>query len=702
MALTILEGSTFCVCDELGDLDEPTDGALRERHALPLALGADRQRRAAAAALLRRRSSTSRPRSSCATRSPADSARTSSRSRASASSATACRITWSSATTRRRRLEFELALEIGTDFADIFAVKDWDFALGDPENADRCRDAGAACVRPGRDVGHARRPERQLPAASRSSSSPRRGEIDGSTMRYRLALDPRRAWRLRVDVTARPTVQRRDRHRRRAPLRRTSSSACGSRSRPGGCSVPQLRASWDDLHTTFDRSVADLASLRMHESGAARSALRRPACRGSWPCSAATRSSRASRRCSSAPSWRTTRCTTLAELQATEDDPFADAEPGKIVHEVRNGKARRRLVPALLRHGRRDAALPRAPLGGVALDRRRRARPQPARAGHARARMDRRVRRSRRRRLRRVPAPVGARAREPVVEGLRTTRSSSHDGRLATGADRGLRGAGLRLRREAAHGRAGARGLARPRARRPARARGGRAARPLRRGVLDRGARRLLRARARRGEATGSTRSRSNIGHLLWSGIVPTERVDAVVDRAHGRGALVGLGRADDVVGRRRLQPARVPQRNRLAARQFAHRARPRAGRPLARGAPDRAAARSNAAAYFDHQLPEVFAGFSRTETPFPIAVSDRGRPQAWAAATPVLLLQVLLGLEPDRRAPGARDGRAAGVAFAGRARSDSPACAPSTEVWDVVLADGHVRVEETEAPELE
>ena len=34
-----------------------------------------------------------------------------------------------------RRLEFELAFEIGNDFADIFAVKDWDFALGDPENA---------------------------------------------------------------------------------------------------------------------------------------------------------------------------------------------------------------------------------------------------------------------------------------------------------------------------------------------------------------------------------------------------------------------------------------------------------------------------------------------------------------------------------------------------------------------------------------
>src|SRR5204862_2089294 len=33
--------------------------------------------------------------------------------------------------------------------------------------------------------------------------------------------------------------------------------------------------------------------------------------------------------------------TRLAELQATEDDPESDAEPGKIVHEVRHGKAAR-------------------------------------------------------------------------------------------------------------------------------------------------------------------------------------------------------------------------------------------------------------------------------------------------------------------------------------------------------------------------
>ena len=39
-----------------------------------------------------------------------------------------------------------------------------------------------------------------------------------------------------------------------------------------------------------------------------------------------------------------------------------------------------------------------------------------------------------------------------------------------------------------------------------------------------------------------------------------------------------------------------------------------------------------NASGHFDHQLPEVFAGLPRAETPFPIAYPTAARPQAWAA----------------------------------------------------------------------
>ena len=54
------------------------------------------------------------------------------------------------------------------------------------------------------------------------------------------------------------------------------------------------------------------------------------------------------------------------------------------------------------------------------------------------------------------------------------------------------------------------------------------------------------------------------------------------------------------------------------------------------------------AARWFEWSLPEVFAGFSRLQTPFPIAYPTAARPQAWAAGAPVLCLQLLLGIRPD------------------------------------------------------
>jgi glycogen debranching enzyme len=99
-----------------------------------------------------------------------------------------------------------------------------------------------------------------------------------------------------------------------------------------------------------------------------------------------------------------------------------------------------------------------------------------------------------------------------------------------------------------------------------------------------------------------------------------------------------------------------------------------------------------DAAAHFGWQLPEVFSGLRRAETPFPIAYPTAARPQAWAAGAPVLLLQLLLGLEPDRehheletRAPQlpswAGDVRLTGVRAFDR-------------LWDVHVERGTVRVE--------
>ena len=44
-----------------------------------------------------------------------------------------------------------------------------------------------------------------------------------------------------------------------------------------------------------------------------------------------------------------------------------------------------------------------------------------------------------------------------------------------------------------------------------------------------------------------------------------------------------------------------------------------------------------------------MFAGFERTAERPPVVYPTASSPQAWAAGTPVLLLQALLGLEPVR-----------------------------------------------------
>ena len=81
---------------------------------------------------------------------------------------------------------------------------------------------------------------------------------------------------------------------------------------------------------------------------------------------------------------------------------------------------------------------------------------------------------------------------------------------------------------------------------------------------------------------------------------------------------------------------------------------------------------------HFDYQL----RGLRRPATggdALPIAYPTAARPQAWAAGTPVLLLQLLLGLRPDRRR-NAGDRRAAGAAGLGRIPQTCPACARSSD----------------------
>ena len=160
----------------------------------------------------------------------------------------------------------------------------------------------------------------------------------------------------------------------------------------------------------------------------------------------------------------------------------------------------------------------------------------------------------------------------------------------------------------------------------------------------------------------------SNVGHLLWSGIVPEERVECIVDALAGDALFSGWGvrtmSADDA-GYNPLSYHNGtvwPHDNSLIAAGLA-----RAGRWFEAF---RIARRMlEASEFFDYQLPEVFAGLPRSETPFPIAVPDGraaagvGRGDARAAAPAAARAAA------ERRAARARE-RRAGAAVVGRGRA--------------------------------
>ena len=121
------------------------------------------------------------------------------------------------------------------------------------------------------------------------------------------------------------------------------------------------------------------------------------------------------------------------------------------------------------------------------------------------------------------------------------------------------------------------------------------------------------------------------MGHLLWSGIVPAARVDAVVAQLMGEPLWSGWGvrtmsAADEAYRPLAYHSGTVwPHDNSLIAHGLALRGEAEASLQILRSMLE-------AARFFDGGLPEVFAGLARRDTPFPVAYPTASRPQAWAA----------------------------------------------------------------------
>jgi glycogen debranching enzyme len=143
----------------------------------------------------------------------------------------------------------------------------------------------------------------------------------------------------------------------------------------------------------------------------------------------------------------------------------------------------------------------------------------------------------------------------------------------------------------------------------------------------------------------------SNIGHLLWSGILPEERAERLVQHLMSDRLFSGWGVRTLAAGQLAYNPVEYhngtvwPHDTAIIAAGLARYGYREEASRLA-------VATLEAARHFDYRLPEVFVGDARETTGVPVAYPTACSPQAWASGTPLLLLRVLLGLEPTPDGP--------------------------------------------------
>ena len=140
----------------------------------------------------------------------------------------------------------------------------------------------------------------------------------------------------------------------------------------------------------------------------------------------------------------------------------------------------------------------------------------------------------------------------------------------------------------------------------------------------------------------------SNVEQCLWSGIIPPERAKTVVKRLMSKDMWSGWGIRTLSADHPSFNPynyqtgAVWPHDNSLIAlgmRRYG----------FAAEAAAVARAISGAASHFLlSQLPELYAGLQRDPMSFPVQYGGANVPQAWAAGTPFMLLQAMLGLQQD------------------------------------------------------
>jgi glycogen debranching enzyme len=529
-------------------------------------------------------------------------------------------------------LELELRLDADSDFADLFEVKD---ALAKKGETYRRVDGDALVL------GYRRE---DFVRETRISAS-RPAELDEQGLTFCVVVGPQADWNTCVFVqpVAERAMEIKYRHDDEEPKPNIGMSLAQWLD-----AAPKLESDWDPLEHIYERSLVDLAALRFTSELYPDAAL--PAAGLPWFMTVFGRDSLITsyQALPFVPELAETTLRVLAARQATELDAFRDAEPGKILHEIRFGELTHfDERPHSPYYGTADAT----PLFLILLD--------EVERWTGSAELVRGLEPAARAALRWIDEH-GDRDGDGYVEYARRNEETGlenqcwkdswdsirfADGEVAEGPiatceiqgyvyDAKLRCARLarehwddpelvaRLEQEAAE----------------------------LRHRFNRdfwvGERRCY-ALALDGEKRPVDSVTSNVGHLLWSGIVPEERAEDLAGHLLGEALFSGWGVRTMAEGEGGYNPIRYhngtvwPHDNSLIAHGLARYGfRAEAARV--------ALATLEAATYFRYRLPEVFAGYRRGRTGFPVEYPTASSPQAWATGTPLLLLRVLLGLEPD------------------------------------------------------
>jgi glycogen debranching enzyme len=140
----------------------------------------------------------------------------------------------------------------------------------------------------------------------------------------------------------------------------------------------------------------------------------------------------------------------------------------------------------------------------------------------------------------------------------------------------------------------------------------------------------------------------SNPGHLLWSGIVPPERAERLVRRLMQPDMSSGWGirtlSADHpAYNPHSYQNGSVwPHDNAFIALGFRRYGFDEEAARVARDV-------SGAAGYFTlHQMPELYSGLKAGPSSFPVQYLGANVPQGWAAGSVFALIQMIVGFQPD------------------------------------------------------